>query len=241
MFRAISNKLVKFTPVELDGVIFYATSISDFYEQLRVDYEKPIFEWVISYLNYCLHNMDIQGKQCVFIDVGANIGRYSVYLAKKFPSTLVIALEPDPEAYLALIKGIQANGLSNVIALNLAAYNSNGYVALFRKRSSTLSDIVNPTDAFEVIKVRAMRIDDLVKKLNMNRIDIVKIDVEEAELYVLQGFEEGIKKFKPKVVIEVIKYNREGVIGFFTKVSYSCTIIIKNSDIEYLVCQHREF
>jgi FkbM family methyltransferase len=41
-----------------------------------------------------------------------------------------------------------------------------------------------------------MRIDDFVKKLNPNNIDIVKIDVEGAELYVLQGFEEDIKKFK---------------------------------------------
>jgi FkbM family methyltransferase len=144
-------------------------------------------------------------KNVFFIDVGANIGRYSLYLAKKFPTMLVIALEPDPEAYLALIKGIQANGLSNVIALNLAAYNSNGYVTLFRKRSSTLSSIVNQTDAFEVLKVRAMRMDDLVKKLNINNIDIVKIDVEGAELYVLQGLEESIKKFKPKIIIEVTK------------------------------------
>lgn len=160
--------------------------------------------------------------------------------SKKFPKVLAIAIEPDPEAYLALIKGIQANGLSNVIALSIAAHNSNGYVALFRKRSSTLSSIVNPTDTFEIVKVRAMRMDDLVKRLNINSVDIVKIDVEGAELYVLQGFEEGIKKFKPKVVIEVTKHSREDVIKFFTKVNYSCKNIIVSSDIEYLACQPHE-
>jgi FkbM family methyltransferase len=240
MFRAISNKLVKFIPVELDGVIFYAASISDFYEQLRVDYEKSIFEWIISYLNDCLHNMDIQRKECVFIDVGANIGRYSLYLAKKFPSTLVIALEPDPEAYLALTRGLQANGLNNVIALNLAAYNTNGYVVLFRKRSSTMSSIVDQTDTFENVKVRAMRIDDLIKELNINHIEIAKIDVEESELYVLQGFEESIKKFKPKIIIEVTKRTKEDVTKFFMTIGYDCKSIIRNPAIEYLVCQDHE-
>jgi len=193
VFRVISNKLIKFIPMELNSVVLYATSISDFYEQLRVDYEKPIFEYVIS----CLQNICTQRKYCIFIDVGANIGRYSLYLAKRFPNTIVIAVEPDPEAYLALIKEIQAS-ISNVIALNLTAYNSNGYVMLFRKRSSTLSSIVNPTDAFEVIKVRAMRMDDLVKKLNINNIDIVKIDVEGAELYVLQVLRKALKSSNQK-------------------------------------------
>jgi len=41
-------------------------------------------------------------------------------------------------------------------------------------------------------------------------------------------------------VIEVTKYNREGVIEFFTKTGYSCKNVIKSSDIEYLVCQYRE-
>jgi hypothetical protein len=79
-----------------------------------------------------------------------------------------------------------------------------------------------------MVKVRAMRIDDLVKKLNMNSIDIVKIDVEGAELYVLQGFEESIKKFKPRIIIEVTKRNKEDIIKFFTKVGYNCKSIIKN-------------
>jgi len=239
VFRIISNKLIKYISVKINDVVFYATSVSDFYEQLRADYEKPIFEYVIDQLNNCLQNMSMKKNYCIFIDVGANIGRYSLYLAKKFPKVLAIAIEPDPEAYLALIKGIQANGLSNVIALNIAAHNSNGYVALFRKRSSTLSSIVNPTDTFEIVKVRAMRMDDLVKRLNINSVDIVKIDVEGAELYV-QGFEEGIKKFKPKVVIEVTKHSREDVIKFFTKVNYSCKNIIVSSDIEYLACQPHE-
>jgi hypothetical protein len=153
VFRVISNKLVKFIPVEIDGVIFYATSISDFHEQLRIDFEKQSFEYIINSLHNCLRNVDKQRKWCVFIDVGANIGRYSLYLAKKFPNTLVIAIEPDPEAYFSLIKGVQANNLNNVIALNLAAYNSNGYVVLFRKRSSTISSIVNQTNTFEIVKL----------------------------------------------------------------------------------------
>lgn len=209
------------------------TNISDLDEQIRSDYEKPVFDYLIQYLRSVEH----QRGTVVFIDVGANIGRYSIYLAKKFPKLLAIAIEPDPDAYLALIKGVKANNIDNVIVLNIAAYDTDGFITLFRKRATTISSIVDKTDVFEVIKVRARSLDSLIKELGINHIDIVKIDVEGAEFYVLQGFRDGIVRFKPKVIIEVRKDNKKRILEFFMDVGYKCKSIIEGKDIEYLLCE----
>jgi len=156
---------------------------------------------------------------------------------KKFPKLLAIAIEPDPDAYSALIKGVKANNSNNVVALNVAAYDADGFVTLFRKRSSSISSIVDKTDVFEAIKVRARSLDNIIKELSVDHIDIVKIDVEGAEFYVLQGFRDGIVRFKPNVIVEVTKSNKARVFEFFTKVNYKCKGIIESETIEYLLCE----
>ena len=59
----------------------------------------------------------------VFIDVGAHIGKYTLRVAKLVGAGgKVIAIEPDPDNFKALLVGVKMNNLSNVIALNVAAY-----------------------------------------------------------------------------------------------------------------------
>lgn len=78
-FRVLSNKLIRGIFIRVDDVVLITTSISDLYEQIRPDYEKPIFDHLIDYIRSIEHQRDV----VVFVDVGANIGRYSLYLAKK--------------------------------------------------------------------------------------------------------------------------------------------------------------
>jgi glycosyltransferase EpsH len=54
------------------------------------------------------------------VDVGAHVGTLSIFLAKKYPFLRVIAVEPEPRNYRCLVRNIEANGLTNVLALNKA-------------------------------------------------------------------------------------------------------------------------
>jgi FkbM family methyltransferase len=56
----------------------------------------------------------------IAIDVGANVGIVSIYLAKRHPQITIHALEPIPENFQHLVENVRANGVSNVVAHNLA-------------------------------------------------------------------------------------------------------------------------
>jgi FkbM family methyltransferase len=148
-------------------------------------------------------------------------------------------VEPDPEAYSALVKGIKINDLNNVIALNVAASDVDGFVTLFRKRSPSISSIVDKTHVIETIRVRARRLDNIIQELNVNSVDIVKIDVEGAELHVLRGFKDSIVKFKPMIIIEVKEFNRREAFKFFEEVNYTCHHIPEDESGEYFICTPR--
>jgi hypothetical protein len=90
---------------------------------------------------------------------------------------------------------------------------------------------------------KAKEVRDLVHRraqgLNVNCVDIVKIDVEGAELHVLRGFKDSIVKFKPKIIIEVKEFNRKGVFEFFEEVNYTCHHIPEEESGEYFICTPR--
>jgi len=71
-------------------------------------------------------------KGDIFLDVGAHIGKYALQVAKIVGEKgLVIAIEPMPENYDALLQNIWLNKLENIIPLNIAAWNTESDLKLF--------------------------------------------------------------------------------------------------------------
>ena len=129
----------------------------------------------------------------VVIDVGAHVGKYALYSARLVgESGVVIAIEPHPENYQALTGNIELNGFKNVIALNVAAYNCNG------KKLPLIGSIDQEYTVKAVVEegcvlAETKKIDSILEELDIQKVDYVKIDVEGAELEVLEGMEKCIK------------------------------------------------
>jgi hypothetical protein len=68
----------------------------------------------------------------------------------------------------------------------------------------------------------------LIQDLKLKRVDWIKIDVEKAEIEVLEGLEETLQKYKPRFFIEVWANNREKVKAFAKRHGYSM-ITVSNS------------
>jgi FkbM family methyltransferase len=159
----------------------------------------------------------------VFIDVGAHIGYYTM-LVHKLGAEKIIAIEPDPRVFRILNRAIEANKLENIITINRAAYNkSNVTLELHLSTKSGFSSIFSshlPKTREGTASVKTITLDQVVRTLNLDKIDLIKIDVEGAEAYVLSGAQKVINQFRPLLLVEVLGANRENVFEFFGTKKY---------------------
>jgi FkbM family methyltransferase len=128
-----------------------------------------------------------------FVDVGANWGYYTLLAAKAVGSTgRVAALEPDPRLYEVLTRNLAINGLGQVTAYRNAAAEQNAQLVLSGYDSSGgnfgVSRIADGAgEGPNVFNVEAMTLDEFTQRNDIGRIDLLKMDIEGAELRALVG------------------------------------------------------
>ena len=138
------------------------------------------------------------------IDIGANIGTYTVKLSKIVgPVGRVIAIEPVPESFYLLTTNTSQCKNKNVTLINAAISNRNSCVGFKIPKFSTGLDNyyqahISPGFC-NALKVLCISIDSLRLP---NKISFVKIDSEDHEFQVLEGMEKLILKDKPTLIVE---------------------------------------
>jgi FkbM family methyltransferase len=150
-------------------------------------------------------------KGAVFLDVGAHIGTFTLKGARQVGSAgMVVAFEPNPDTATLLRDNIVANHLENVNVQEIACTDKDQQLTLYAApinntgASSLSKSNAAYGDAPRPFEVRGRPIDDVVRELKLDRVDAIKIDVEGAELQVLQGAVETLKRFHPKIVLEIV-------------------------------------
>lgn len=150
-------------------------------------------------------------KKGVFVDVGANIGKYSVIIGRQLKDKgKVISIEASEDIFKILKKNIELNNLQNVIPLNLAVSDKKGISEFYlaNKGLGTASSLFEIKEHSKKVKVKTDTLDGIIKDLEIKKIDLIKIDVEGAEPRVLRGALDILKKDKPKVVFEALNKER---------------------------------
>ena len=126
-----------------------------------------------------------------FIDVGANIGAYSLFVAARAGrSARILAVEPQPEIFARLAFNIAQNPFGTVKAVACALADKPGELTLFidpTNRGESSVRILN-SSAGTSVKVPAMTLLALVEGEGYERIDAMKLDVEGAEDLILEPF-----------------------------------------------------
>lgn len=123
------------------------------------------------------------------VDVGANVGTFTLPLARLVGvGGHVLALEPSPRVASLLQRTVALNGLSGAVTVETCAAGDKDGVAQFSlSPQTTHSSLIPPDDADEAIEVPLRRLDDLVAP--GRRVDLIKVDVEGAELQVWRGMQ----------------------------------------------------
>jgi FkbM family methyltransferase len=123
----------------------------------------------------------------VFVDIGANIGSYTLIGSESAPAS-VHAFEPHPTTFQFLRKNIELNKRSNVSLYNMALGSSEGEVFLTDRTGSSINHIVSENkQEVGTIAVPCHRMDNICRQVGIVP-EIVKIDVEGFEYDVLLGF-----------------------------------------------------
>ena len=160
----------------------------------------------------------------VFIDIGANIGLYSLRATDKIKEKgEVIGFEPFIENFKQLKKHVVSNNLSTIITIeNVAIGESEGKLQLYYSDKIQNRGMVSAVyqENAKSYEVEMMRLDDYCAHKNINTINCVKIDVEGYEMNVLKGMTNVLLQFQPILLLEILEENTEQIESFLSNFGY---------------------
>lgn len=147
----------------------------------------------------------------VCMDVGANLGEMALHMASLTgPTGAVYAFEPVAPVFERLRVHVERNKLQQVVrVLPLALSDQTGSCEIAYAASQAdnqgLASIVNleQSDADLKQHIDTVTLDDFVQRENLQRIDLMKIDIQGAEMKLLRGGADALKRFSPDLLMEV--------------------------------------
>lgn len=179
-------------------------------------------------------------KGMTFVDVGANIGYFTLIAAKCVGTKgRVFSFEPELENFNLLCKNIKINCFTNVSPENLALSDLDGKSLLYKDPNSKgRHSICVSRDDWEPLACKTVRLDTYFKQKRFREaIDFIKIDAEGAELKVLRGMSNLIDphttnlllEFSQKLIVESGE-NVSNFINFLIQIGYKKVKIIDEKE-----------
>lgn len=166
-------------------------------------------------------------------DIGANIGWYSIGLAKRNPLSVVHSFEPLPATFSSLEKNVGLNNTANIVINNFGLSDENKTLRFYTSQHTSVSNSAENISGDDNATVT----DCIVKTMdsysfdNNIKVDVIKCDVEGAELFTFRGGLKTIAKYKPVIFTEMLRkwaakfhYHPNDIIGLMEQLGYRCFI-----------------
>ena len=160
------------------------------------DYEKPEIDYISQYLK--------PGN--VFVDIGANIGLFSLNASKIVGDKgKVISFEAFSSNYRQFKNNIEINNFKNIISENKAISNQNSTVEILYNEGDhnigMASSFLKHFTSKEIVE--SITLDDYASNNSIEKIDLIKIDIEGGEYNAILGMTKILSDSKPQVLIEI--------------------------------------
>jgi len=156
-------------------------------------------------------------RESVVVDIGANIGVYTIQMAKR--AKKVYAIEPDREIFKILTKNVEENGFDNVELINAAAGAKKEKLNFFKNTNNFGDGRVGKIEGrYKTVEINrlvdCLRLDDIL--INEQYISLIKIDTQGWEPEVIEGAKKVIEKDSPVLFLEYTPsdYRDEKMINF---------------------------
>ncbi len=216
-FREIQTQVEagNYRPVFIDEEgIWFKTGFNFFvFSNLKdriLELEKNAY-WESVETNFVLDNLS---SESVFVDVGANIGYFSLAVASQHDRAKIYAIEPVNSTYEMLCRNLKFNQYEErIIPLNVALGDHQGFVEMIDDRGpkNHISSNLSASQKRSQQKVKLTTLDDLIEDLNLKQIDLIKVDIEGYESYFIEGAKQTLSQL-PLLLIE-IQQKRSQVFG----------------------------
>lgn len=174
-------------------------------------------------------------KEPVFFDIGANLGWVAINCKIQYPSLKCYAFEPISDTFSKLHRNIQLNCITNIETFNIGFSDKNCKSTFFYDiEASGASSMANlrELNTTQLVECEIRRLDDFVVEKKIYNIDIIKCDVEGAELLVYKGGIKSLEKFKPIIFSEMLRkwsakfnYHPNDIILLLKKIGYECFVL----------------
>jgi FkbM family methyltransferase len=227
-FSSLFIKLMKANGnVDYENNFFIVTKINGC--KMSLDLYKPTQRSI-----YCAYKYErkitnlvskILNNEDVFIDVGAHVGYYSLLAAKKMGANgIVIAFEPNVDNYKILEHNVNLNEFSQIklYKIGLSDYDGEAqfYINPFNDGGSSLTKF--DYKALKIVKINVEKLDTFLNDIPLNKIDLIKIDVEGHQMNTLRGMEHTLQKFHPKIIVEFNdSVSKTEIINYLSTLNYS--------------------
>lgn len=166
----------------------------------------------------------------VFVDVGANIGYFTLLAAKIVGECgTVLSIEPNRLSADLLKGNLERNNVRNVIIEEVASSDREQSGVLYWNDKSNCGalSLARGKRAASGQQIECWTLDRLIEKHKFSRVDFVKIDVEGAELHVLRGMASTLARFKPVLLVELeprllcsFGVQADDVVSYLTSIGY---------------------
>ncbi len=220
---------------DFDGDLTINLNLSE-HMQSRIFWLGFYNESIVSFLNNFLQ------PGMTVIDVGANIGEITLVAAKRVtPTGKIISFEPVTTINSLLEKNLQKNNISWVTTVKQGLADKNGDAIIFTSSNDDTNNLENiglgtiyPMGErkvpIETISISTM--DKYLEEFPIEKLDLIKIDIEGAEIPCLLGAIKTIIKFRPHIILETQEetytaagYTPKYLLDFFNSLEYEISRI----------------
>ena len=137
------------------------------------------------------------------IDIGANIGAFSIYIANRYPKSHLYSYEPSTSTFKILTQNIKLNKLEAKISpFKFAVYKNNTIIKLYNPGPSGLRSIHHTRNETKSESVKTVTLEKIFSSNKISKCDLLKIDCEGAEYEILKNTPANIFKKIKRVVLE---------------------------------------
>jgi FkbM family methyltransferase len=175
--------------------------------ETRMDLVRPYEQWMNK-----LYGAAIAAKGGAFIDVGANTGQTFIKLLSLDPERQYVGFEPQIDCSFYISQFILRNRLTRHVILPIGLSNEAGILELLKHHDridSTATTLkgFRPDDFYKWRDyISVAKGDDVLTQMEIDSVAVIKIDVEGAELEVLQGLEKTLERQRPTLFFEVLNH-----------------------------------